>query len=582
MQKYAANASIQENGCGILGNIYFRVPFQGRLDQSSEVVVESELFTVRTHTSQEVATMRAALVKHTTKAGVVKNACWALCNFVSRPVVAASDPDDPHLYDEVAWLYSGVSIEIDNALAIHEGSLETQKSALRLVQAAVNFIEEDELQRCSGNLIANIYKTMGHFPTDHEIHECACSVLARFVSSENDSIDDSLGNADGLRALLHSLHSDNEVVVKNATAIISALLQRVFTLHNAILEIDGYFDSLIDCIYGFPEVMAIQAETCLILSSLATLNDVYVKTLIANHGGVTAALQVLQSRQGNAYVQECACKALSGIAEGIPDAILLPVQANLCEELMRALDDYQNEEGIQCATLEALCELCERDEYFKSKISRLNGIPLAIEAMSQNLESEGLQKAGCKLFWMLALQSDENKIQLAQHGGVQAIILAMASHIMSSAIQKEALTAIKHISRIAPNKEVLQTFDAVGAIRLAIWGNLEEPFVVCAALSALNDIAVDGATREVMTIGDDILICVLRAMRTHPTNNGVQKIGCWLLRSYTYNAENLALMRAAQNELFELLHAASAAFPEDCSERAQYVLEKLLQDKVVQ
>jgi hypothetical protein len=575
MQKYAANASIQENGCGILGNIYFRVPFQGQLKQSSEVVVESELFTVRTHTSQEIAVMRAALVKHKTKAGVVKNACLALCNFVSGLTVAASDPDDPYLYDEVALLFSGVSIEADHALAIHEDSLETQKSALRLVQVAVNFIEEDELQRCSGNLIAKIYETMGRFPTDREIHECACSVLARFVSSENDSIDDSLGNADGLRALLHSLHSEHEVVVEYATAIISALLQRVFTLPNAILEIDGYFDSLIDCIYNFPEAMAIQAETCLILATLATLNEVYVKTVIANRGGVTAALQVLQSRRGNDYVRECALKALSGIAEGIPDAILLPVQAHLCKELMRALDDYQNEEGIQCATLEALCELCERDEYFKSEMSRLNGIPLTVAAMSQNLESEGLQKAGCKLFWMLALQSDENKIQLAQHGGVQAIILAMVSHIMSSAIQKEALTALKHISRLTRNKEVLQRYDAMGAIRLAICGNLEEPFVVCAALSALNDIAVDGVTSEVMTIDDDILKCVLQAMRTHPANNAVQKVGCWLLRSYTYNAENLSLMRAAQNELFELLPAASAAFPKDCSERAQHILEKL-------
>jgi hypothetical protein len=34
-------------------------------------------------------------------------------------------------------------------------------------------------------------------------------------------------------------------------------------------------------------------------------------------------------------------------------------------------------------------------------------------------------------------------------------------------------------------------------------------------------------------------------------------------------------MRAEQDELFELLLAASAAFPEDCSELAQYVLEKV-------
>jgi hypothetical protein len=322
--------------------------------------------------------------------------------------------------------------------------------------------------------------------------------------------------------------------------------------------------------------MAIQAQICLILATLATLNDVYVKTVIANHGGVTAVLHVLESRRGNAYVEECACKALSGIAEGIPDSILLPIEGHVCKELMRTFTSYENAEGIQRATLEALCELCERDpEYFVSAISQSNGIPLIVAAMSKNLESGDIQKAGCKFFWMMARENDDYKLELAQKGGVQATILAMMSHITSTAVQKEALTVLKHISRMSANKEVLRRDDALGAVRLSIWGNLEEPFVVCAALSALNDIAVDDATHKVATVSDDVLSCALRAMRTHPLNREVQKIGCWLLRSLTYNRKNLSLMRAEQAELFELLPAASSAFPEDCAERAQYILENI-------
>jgi hypothetical protein len=179
---------------------------------------------------------------------------------------------------------------------------------------------------------------------------------------------------------------------------------------------------------------------------------------------------------------------------------------------------------------------------------------------------------------MLAQQSDENKIQLAQHGSVWATVLAMQSHITLSVIQMEALTALKHISRLTPNKEVLQRWDAVGAIWLVIWGNLENPCVVCAALVALNDMAVDSTSRKALTLCDNLLICVLLAMRTHPTNNEVQKVGCWLLWSYSFSKGNLVLMWSEQDELFELLTAASVAFPEDCSERAQYILEKLYHD----
>jgi hypothetical protein len=376
MAKFPKNVYVQESGCGILANVYFRYPFEGQLEQASQILFQSELFSVSTHSVQEVEVLRSALVKHKTQAGVVKNACSALSNFVSGVTVAVMDPEGVQLDGAVALLYSGLSVEANHALAIHEDDLEAQRSSLILLQVCLKLVDSDELQRISGILAAKIYEAMNRFPQDPELQEVACIVLARFVTAEKNSIDDSLGNEYAMGALLHSLKLEKETVIERAIAVFSTLLQRVYSLSNEIIEIEGYFQSLVICMQRFPDSSTICAGVCSILATVASVNDAYVKTMIASQGRVTAVLRVLQSRRGHGYLHECACKALSGMAEGIPDEILVDVNAQIYQKLIWALDypAYANDECVQLAALEALCACCEResgDSRYVTNISRL-------------------------------------------------------------------------------------------------------------------------------------------------------------------------------------------------------------------
>ena len=324
------------------------------------------------------------------------------------------------------------------------------------------------------------------------------------------------------------------------------------TLSNDVLEIEEYVGCFVNCMHRFPETLTIQAEACSILASLATLNDPYVKTIISNEGGVTVIVFAMRTHRTQVYVLEHACRALGSIAEGIPDEILLSVREIVCEELLRALSNCANLKGIVCATLEALCEFCRRDEYFEQesyfepqkyfeqRILAANAVPTIVDAMvAQHLDTEDIQNAGCKLLWRLANVNDESKQVLGEAGAVRALVSAMLAHITSTAVQKEALSALKHISRVSSNKEALERNDAADAIRLTMFANLEEPLVISAALSALNDIAVDTSTREVDAVSSETMNVVLQAMRHHASDREVQKIACWLLRSYTFNERNL-------------------------------------------
>lgn len=575
LQEYPDNASIQEAGCALLANIYFIVPFEGELQQTSQRSIGSKSTEVKTHSEREISAVSSALGTHKASARVVKNACEALCNFVCGLNVVASDPEDVRVPEEVAALFSGIPREADNAMAIHEENLETMKSVLRLLLVTVRLLEVDEMQRYSANLIARLFETMIRFPHDQEIHQTACSIIGKFVSLENDSIDASAASAEGLRAILLSLQMDDEAVVSCAVSIIASLLQRVFSLSNDLIEIEEYFNCLINCMRRFPGSVNVQLETCSIFTSLATLNDPFVKTMIANSDGVAVIMSALKTHGNQAHVMENAAKALGAIAEGIPDEILESKREEICDELLQSFDRCSNMEGVCCAALSALCEFCKKDEYFGFQIVQSNAVPSIVNVMALYIAAEDLQEGGCKLLWLLASKNDEHKSMLGAAGAVFALVSAMEAHIGSTAIQKEALTALKHVARVSSNKEALYRNEATDAVRLAIYANLDEPQVVAAALSALNDIAVDTSTREVMTVTDDTMNCVIQAMKIHPSDLEVQKIACWLLRSYSFNPQNLSLMRSMRADLDGLLIASSSQFPDDCGERAQSILQKL-------
>ena len=124
----------------------------------------------------------------------------------------------------------------------------------------------------------------------------------------------------------------------------------------------------------------------------------------------------LQTHRNQAYVLEYACKALAGMAEGIPDTILLSSREHICDELLTTLNNSVNMEGVQFATMEALCEFCSRDDYFDDQLFIANAGPSIVEAMAQHVHSGDVQQAGCKLLWLLSCKNDEYKQVLGSFG----------------------------------------------------------------------------------------------------------------------------------------------------------------------
>lgn len=576
METYQNNATIQEAGCAILANSYFYVPFEGELHQSTFRSIGTDSMHVKTHSRLEIAALSAALDNHTTNAEVVKNASEALSNFVCGLNVVASDPGSVRFAEDVVVLFSAVASKVLSTISAHGENVEVLRPLLRLLLVSACVLGDEGIQRRPTDTINRLFDIMIRFPHDQEIHEYACRIIARIVALDDDRIDASVAtSATSFRALLHSLRMENEAVISCATAIIASFVRSVSTLRSDVVEIEEFMSCLVGCMFRHQECADIQAASCSILASLAT-NDYYTMVTIANEGvPFQALIFAMRTHRDQPYVLEYASRALCAVSEGIPDDSLRSARVLVCEELLEALKTHANAEGVSGSTLEALCRYCRRDDYFILQVAEVDVAPLVVDVMSQHLQSEDLQTAGCTLFRLLASKNDENKRNLGEAGAVRALTTAMLAHIRSTDIQKEALKALKHISRVSSNKETFRINDVSHDIMLAAQANFENPQIVSAALSALHDIVVDTLTQQVNPVSEEILKLVMQAMKIHVSEVDVQKAGCYLVGTYGYNDRNLTEMRRFKDELYPLLLTASHSYPEECWKHIRYVLERL-------
>jgi hypothetical protein len=330
-------------------------------------------------------------------------------------------------------------------------------------------------------------------------------------------------------------------------------------------------ETIVGCLFRFQSKSAIVGNCCSILVSVMTLHDNYVLPLIAQSGGVSAILDAINNHQRDERVQESACKALSGVSRGIPQNMLHEMRVYLADTSARALQENVSNPEAAAAILEVVWYLCSRDDFFKETFSRRELIPCIVEVMNRNLYDRSVQGGGCTSLWTLSSHGD-NKRVIGDCGGLKAIINALLAHVDAIRIQKEGLTALKNLATTSRNKQLITSYRGEDAIVISLRANMvRSEEVIAAAFSALNNIAVDTATRLVAPAPDQIFECILIAMRRFQKSEPIQKNACFLLKSYTFASGNMSLMQRQKGEFVPVLSFAAENFPLACGARANYV-----------
>ena len=124
---------------------------------------------------------------------------------------------------------------------------------------------------------------------------------------------------------------------------------------------------------------------------------------------------------------------------------------------------------------------------------------------------------GCRLLKLLA-RNDDNSIKIAEQGGISVILEAMRTHTSHAGVQEEGCGALRNLAVNAGNKIKINFFKL---IKITEQGGIE---------------------------------VILKAMRTHTSDAGVQGQGCGALTNLARNDDN-QIKIAQQDGIYVILEA---------------------------
>mmetsp|Transcript_26715 Transcript_26715/g.40385 ORF Transcript_26715/g.40385 Transcript_26715/m.40385 type:complete len:113 (+) Transcript_26715:1636-1974(+) len=104
----------------------------------------------------------------------------------------------------------------------------------------------------------------------------------------------------------------------------------------------------------------------------------------------------------------------------------------------------------------------------------------------------------------------------------------------------------------------------------------ESEEILSSAFAALNNIAVDIRCKTVAPAPNEVFDILIAAMVKYRFSESVQTNACFLLKSYTFSDENLAVMKARTEDFMSLLTTAAGTFPQQCGDKVGHIMDSML------
>jgi hypothetical protein len=194
--------------------------------------------------------------------------------------------------------------------------------------------------------------------------------------------------------------------------------------------------------------------------------------------------------------------------------------------------------------------------------------------MHVHLGSADVLAKCCSVIRMVSLMSDSWSV-IAQTGAGKMIIDALAIHPSCTEFVMEAMAALKDLASNECLRDHFESNEAETAVVSLLSYGADNPEFLSLAFATLNNIVVDSRTRVVATMKVYVLNSILAALDSFANEPDVTRNGCLLLKSYTYDRNNLDTMKQMRDDLLPMLEGLSTRSTEETRERALYILGKL-------
>jgi hypothetical protein len=560
-------ASVIHEALELLSLFYRDNHFRGSFAQSSILHIGSSQAAIVTHTRAEFEAILRTVSIYSAEIDVQKASLGALINFFA-PCLEA---DSKRIHNEVVEAASESIEAVVDAMVQNFTSSEIQVVALKFFQVLIFLANSRTLYLAGQEVVDNAIDAAEYFEDDENLQVTVCCTIAEIQRCGEDL--EILSSTAIMRMLMRMLEHATEPVVVQSSELLSSLLRKRFAASEHLLEVEDVAAKLVRCMEKHAQSAQIQEHICNVMGQVISLQDHLFAQEVVRAGGLREFSNLLRRFPDSSFLVESALRALTGTLTASGRNELQTHRLSICHAVVNAMQDNAESLEVQLAAMDAIHCLCVREDSFKNLLSA--SIPAVVQAMNNHSESVNLLTRCCSVIRMVSTFCEDRKEMFIECQPAQSILNALLTHPRSVELLKEGMSTLKDLAAEPWCRELLSRKDAEAAIVSILQHNSFNPDVLACAFAALNNIVVDATTRSVAPMKETVLHACIKALDTFPADTAIGKNACLLLKSYSYDQDSLALMRAFSDTLVPLLYDMSESCPPETSGRAHYILEKL-------
>lgn len=566
MSRWLNSDIVQENGCVLLAEIYFHLPYPDDAMNILEGLWASQ------NQREALKTISNAMDSFRDTIGIQLKGSTAIMNMllpISETQIASLDR---LAISPALELSFKVLLE---CLIAHGSDKTMQEYGMPALAVSIDVAETEDFEPWATRIVRQLMNILLQFTGDSRIQVLALDALI-VVQQTHVTIKLELISSD-INALLTLVDSKNKEISGKSSRILSSLIYRNPESGYEIAKNNNFIGRMIAISASKRGDLTVQLRIFSIIHALVTSSTEHIAGIAAmlyQHNGIQTLCMSVTSHPQNRQVAIHLCKIISSVIPFVDSGGIASSRDGIKFSLIYLLEDHVENPDVESAIFDSFCTCCDHDDLFKDFLLEDSRAQMIINTMQLCLGSESLQASGCKLLSILS-GFGTGKVRIGNCGGIPVVVNALLAHNDSVRVQKGGLVVLKNLATVHSNKQSIDTTEAETTVVYALWIHHNDPEVTSIGLSALNNIAVDSVSRSVAKMKEQVLNIVVAAMKAFPVDELVQKNACFYLKTCSYLPENVKMLCANSDDLLPLLLEAGDNFPSTCGSRSATVVTKM-------
>ena len=323
--------------------------------------------------------------------------------------------------------------------------------------------------------------------------------------------------------------------------------------------------------------VSVQEFICLILEYLVSSEDDSLGREVGSIGGLVVLSELFEKSEQScsSSLSQAASRALVGVLAMVDTRILYEYNTILKKFIIDSMSSNFRSLDLQMAGLSIIHCICLRSDSITAFGTIV--LPTVLKSMENHFGNVPLLTMCCSVIRMISLKMEDLSI-IVETDAFKTVINTLLVHPTSTELILEGMATIKDLARKESLREHFNAEDAETAIVSILPLHSKNPDAVALIFASLNNIAVNTRTSKVAPMQLDILHFILSTLNAFRHNHQVARNACLLLKSYTYNANNLKLIRSYSEPVISTLSVCSSSPHVETRDRAQYIIKKVRGD----